>query len=444
MPPRSPGYRGRVDEAETGPLLGLTVAAAIVGLLTGAIVSALRWVLFHTENLRGDVLHGAHTHNLGPGLVGVLVGFLGVAAGGAVLVALAATLVRRIDPNAEGSGVPRIEAEIVGTEGREGFGLVPVKFVGTVLAIGAGMPVGRGGPSVHMGSATGDLVATLLRRSRIDARILCAAGAGAGLAAAFSAPIAGAAFVLEGLFRRFDTRITLATFATSAASIGVVHLTIGTDPALRAPYVQTLGVRDGVSVACVGLLAAAVGLAFNRAVVGSRRFTARSSWPIEAYAALAGALVATIGWFAPHIVGARDSLIETSLLGRDGVAALAGILAVRLLLALVAHSVGTPGGLFTPMYVLGALSGALVARIGNDLFPGHVPSAAALGIVGIAALFAACVRAPLTAVVLATELTGAASVLPPAIGACAIVMFLTTRSGDLPLFRALPRGSVRQ
>ena len=105
-----------------------------------------------------------------------------------------------------------------------------VKFVGGLLAIGSGLALGREGPSVQMGHSIADMVARLFRRSESDSRVLFAAGAGAGLATAFNAPIAGAVFVLEELLRRFDTRTATAALGASAGAIAVARVLLGVEP----------------------------------------------------------------------------------------------------------------------------------------------------------------------------------------------------------------------
>src|SRR6202043_3122311 len=104
------------------------------------------------------------------------------------------------------------------------FRVIPVKFIGGALAIGAGLALGRQGPSVHMAATLGHLVGKIFRRNWPDCRVLLAAGAGAGLATAFNAPIAGAVFVLEELVRRFDTRIAIAALGASAGAIAVARV----------------------------------------------------------------------------------------------------------------------------------------------------------------------------------------------------------------------------
>ena len=151
-------------------------------------------------------------------------------AGCATAAAAAAFLVRRISPQAVGSGIPRVEAVLTGQLPEARFRIIPVKFVGGVLAIGSGLALGREGPSVHMAATVGQLVGKVFRRNWPDCRVLLAAGAGAGLATAFNAPIAGGVFVLEELVRRFELRIAIAALSASASAISVSRAILGDAP----------------------------------------------------------------------------------------------------------------------------------------------------------------------------------------------------------------------
>src|SRR6516165_1985025 len=176
-----------------GNLLVLGLLSLLVGAASGLVGAAFRLSLDQADHLRNVLIGWAH----GVSVAGILL----VSAACAAATAVAAWLVRRYSPYASGSGIPHVEAVLKQALPPAPLWLVPVKFVGGVLAIGAGLALGREGPSVQMGASVAHLVGTLFRRDWPDCRVLLAAGAGAGLATAFNAPIAGAVFVLEELVR---------------------------------------------------------------------------------------------------------------------------------------------------------------------------------------------------------------------------------------------------
>ena len=132
----------------------------------------------------------------------------------------------RVEPHAEGSGIPRVEAVVEGRAEPGRLRILPVKYLGGLLAIGGGLALGREGPLVQMGGVIGAQCARITRLAASDMRMIVAGGAAAGLATAFNAPIAGGVFVLEELFKRFDPRATVSTLTASAAGFAATHLLV--------------------------------------------------------------------------------------------------------------------------------------------------------------------------------------------------------------------------
>jgi CIC family chloride channel protein len=149
-----------------------------------------------------------------------------------------------------------------------------------------------------------------------------------------------------------------------------------------------------------------------------------SRLPKEARAAATGALVGLLVWVAPDLAGSGGNLTQNALLGRGALLAITGVLVLRFVLGLVCYAAATPGGLFAPMLVLGSQSGLIVGLIALHLTPHAVPSLAACALIGMAAFFTASVNAPVTGLILATEMTGNTNQLPPMLGACAVAMLV--------------------
>jgi len=193
------------SDARPGNLLVLALLAPLVGAVSGLLGAMFRLALLRADLLRDAFIYWAQAHQAS-GLF--LVTFACAAAA-----AIAAWLVRRFSPAASGSGIPQVEAELAGEVQEARYRVIPVIFAGGLLAIGGGLALGREGPGVHMGSSVASLLGKIFRRNWPDCRVLLAAGAGAGLATAFNAPIAGAIFVLEELVRRFEPRIAIVALA---------------------------------------------------------------------------------------------------------------------------------------------------------------------------------------------------------------------------------------
>ncbi len=338
--------------------------------------------------------------------------------------AIAAALVHRVEPHAEGSGIPRVEAVADGRVRPDRFRILPVKYIGGLLAISSGMALGREGPSVQMGGTAAVIVATLTRRNLADLRVLVAGGAAAGLATAFNAPIAGGVFVLEELVKRFDPRTTVATLVASASGFVAAHLLVQSQYEFHMTPLPDPRLVEYGWVLAIGVVTGLLGVLYNEAVMFALRRADASRWPKEVRAALTGALVGLLVWLAPDLAGSGDNLTQNALLGRGALLAIAGVLVLRFALGVVSYAAATPGGLFAPMLVLGSQAGLIVGLVAMHLTPHAVPSLAACALIGMAAFFAASVHAPVTGLILATEMTGNTNQLPPMLGACAIAMLV--------------------
>jgi len=316
-----------------------------------------------------------------------------------------------------------------------------VKFFGGVLAMGAGLALGREGPTVQMGAGIGHFLATAFGRDQDDAKALLAAGAGAGLATAFSAPCAGAVFVLEELVRRFDARITVTTLCASGSAIAVARLLLGNGPDFNLEPLPYPGLGTVPVYLVLGTITGLMGIAYNRALLGTLAAAERlGRWlPGDLRAATVGAAVGLLAWFAPGLVGGGDAITQHTLAGGDSLMLVSGIFLVRFALGPLSYAAGTPGGLFAPMLVLGAQVGLVLGTLFCRWFPYMAERPAAFAVVGMAAFFTAVVRAPVTGIILVTEMTGSFTLLLPMLLACFAAMTVPTLLGDPPIYDSLSR-----
>jgi len=365
-------------------------------------------------------------------------GFTLVVAACALATALAGWLVRRFAPHASGSGIPNVEAVLRGARPPAPLRLIPVKFLGGLLAIGAGLALGREGPTVQMGGSLAHLVGRMFRRNVSDCRVLVAAGAGAGLGTAFNAPIAGAVFVLEELVQRFERRIAIAALAASATALAVARLLIADRPDFYVDWLNYGDAQTKPLYFAVGALAGLLAVAYNRTLLATRAVARWLIFPhIDLRAALVGAAVGALGWFLPGMIGGGDAITQNVLAGGAPLAAIPIALLLRFALGAVSYAAGTPGGLFAPMLVVGAQFGFLCGAVSQSLLPSVDVQPEGFAVVGMAAFFTGVVRAPITGIVLVTEMTGNVTMLLPMLCACAAAMLTTTLLGDPPIYESL-------
>ena len=152
-----------------------------------------------------------------------------------------------------------------------------------------------------------------------------------------------------------------------------------------------------------------------------------------------GAAVGLLAWFGPGLVGGGDPITQRTLAGSDSMMVVAGVFLIRFGLGPVSHAAGTPGGLFTPLLVLGAQSGLVLGTLFCRWFPYLAERPAAFAVVGMAAFFTAVVRAPMTGIILVTEMTGCFTLLLPMLLACFAAMTVPTLLGDPPIYDSLRR-----
>ena len=233
-------------------LFGLAIA---VGLLAGGIAVAFQTALARAAWLREAVVRGSIA--------------AGWALWAAVLFSAAAVwagvaVIRRFAPEASGSGIPLVEAALHRDRDLRWPRIRWVKFTGGVLAIGGGLTLGREGPTVLMGAALGRALGGPIRASDERGRTLLAAGAGAGLAAAFNAPLAGTLFVLEEMKVLRTPRHALAALLACVTSDQVYRSILGRAPQLGTVVVERPGVSAFLPLLILGVAAGALGAAFNR------------------------------------------------------------------------------------------------------------------------------------------------------------------------------------
>lgn len=423
---------------------GLALAALTVGGLSGLVGVAFRFTLEAADVWRGRLIEQARASGWWalPALVG-----LAAACGW-----LSVWLVRRFAPHTAGSGIPHVEETLRDRVPLPWLRTLVVKFIGGALAIGGGMTLGREGPTVQMGAAVGELISRGSWRTRLDRSVLVAAGAGAGLATAFSAPLAGLIFVVEELFRAFSVRIVAAAFVACAGA-GVVVMWLHDAPplfmvaAFTAPALSELWMflLLGVATGLLGVLFNRTLLAtlrgFERLNVGLARMTALRGLPASARGALGGAFVGAIigllGWFMPQIIGGGDELVQQTLAGRIAFTALPLALLLRFALIMICYGCGAAGGIFAPLLAIAALLGALTGELTRSWLGDLGPDPAAMAIVAMTAFFAAIVRAPLTGIALLLEMTGSYGLLMPMLAASCASYFIALMLRDQPIYESL-------
>lgn len=420
------------EAKEAAGLLRLALLALLVGVLAGLVGAAFRWSLEQGDALRLALLAR---------VAGVPLAQAAVVLGVAALAGGAAGLVRRFSPVASGSGIPHVEAVLAGQAQPARARMIPVKFLGGLMAIGGGLALGREGPSVQMGASAGHLVGRRFGLGWPDRRALIAAGAGAGLATAFNAPGAGAIFVLEELIGRFEPRIGVVALGSSVGAIVVARAMLGDAPDFAVAPLAPGTAAEQPLFLLLGLVVGVLAVLYNRGIMAALSVTGRLRVPVEWRAAGIGAVVGAVACVAPPVVGGGGGLTQAALDGHGTLMAIPALFALRFLLGAFSYAAGTPGGLFAPMLALGALAGLGFGQVAAAVAPGLSVPPQAFALVGMGAFFAGVVRAPLTGIVLVKEMTGSVSLLLPLLAGCFAAMLVAELFREPPVYTALRRRS---
>lgn len=404
--------------------------AALVGLCAGGVAVLFRLLLAGGDNLRNSLIAWSYSARM----LGWIVPVAFSATGAVVAVAL----VRRYAPEAGGSGIPHLKAVLHRLRDLSWLRVLMVKLIGGSVAIGSGLALGREGPTVQMGGAVGNGIARWLKVSTPDRLTLTAAGAGAGLAAAFNAPLSGLVFVLEEVQRDFRPSVFAAAFLAAAAADVVTRLAAGQLPVFNVPNYPVPPLASLPAFAALGCMAGLLGVCFNRGLLGTLNWMSRFRGPSALIvAAVVGAVTGLLAWFYPIAVGGGHPLAETVLTGKITASAIPIVFAARFVLTLASYGTGAPGGIFSPLLVLGALIGLAMGQLAHVIAPTIAPQAEVFAVVGMAAYFTAIVRAPLTGVVLILEMTGNYGQMLPLLASCFCAYAVAEYLKDVPIYEAL-------
>jgi CIC family chloride channel protein len=323
-------------------------------------------------------------------------------------------LVYRFAPEARGHGVPEVMLAVHANEGRIRGRVPVVKSLASALCIGAGGSVGREGPIVQIGSAIGSGVAQLTRLAGQETRLLVACGAAGGIGATFNAPIAGVFFALELILRDFQTRAFGVVVLSSVVATAVGRVAFGSEAFLTLPAFKLQTAVEYPLYALLGLAAALIGIAFIRVLYGSEDLADRI-WrgPAWLRPAAGGLLLGCVLLVLPEMYGVGYPVLENAIAGQYAAAFLVALLAGKVLATSLTMAIGGSGGVFAPSLFMGAMLGSAFGLGVHALLPEATASAGAYGLVGMAAVFAAAGRAPITAVLIVFELTGDYSIILP-------------------------------
>lgn len=421
---------------EEGGLL-LAAFGLLSGLFAGTVILAFRLGIEFTQR---RLLPGGGTEAyeaLGPLARLALCAVGGVAVG---------ALLQALPPGARAVGVVHVLDRLSRHQGHLPLRNAVTQFVGASLSIISGHSVGREGPGVHLGAASGSLLAVHLGLPNNVVRTLVACGVAASIGAAFNTPLAGVIFAMEVVMMEYTISGFTPVILAAASATVLSRLVYGADAALSVPDIHFGSLAELPLVVLTGLVAGTLAAAFTRTLLYfSGTLPDLSVW---ARAALGGLATGLVGMAVPEVMGIGYDTVDQAMGGQGSLGALAVIALAKLIATAAALGLGLPGGLIGPTLVIGATAGAATAMAAAALGLGQVSDSGLYAMLGMGAMMAATLQAPLAALTAVLELTANPHVIMPALFALVTAQLLTRqvyRTESAPLALARARGiEIRQ
>lgn len=381
--------------------LRLLLEGLAVGLGAGISISIFRYLLAGSEILRPEIYH-----NLREALADRQWQWLALYILSFIIIAYLLKLIVAREPMCTGSGIPQIKGILQGDMSMRWFSVLWSKIIGGVLAIGAGMSLGREGPSVQIGACVGQGLSQTSRRTRFESRILMTAGAGAGLAAAFNAPLAGVIFGLEEMQKTISPALLLTGITASITAATVTEVVFGMSPVFSMGYLLPLPLNLFDVLVAAGIVIGLLGRLFNIALAYSLNTYSRLGLSGMKKPLVPLALAGILGFVLPEILGGGNLLVDSLVVTDYSIGFLCLLFVGKFLFTMICFGSGVPGGIFLPMLVLGAAGGAVLAKL--LVLAGLLPAMyyADIIVFGMAAYFSSVVKSPVTGSILILEMTG--------------------------------------
>lgn len=326
-------------------------------------------------------------------------------------------------PAAAGSGIPQVKTAYTLRYGAISLKEAVGKFVLCAIQLGSGASLGVEGPTVQICAGVSSWLARVARLSPINSKRMTSVGMAAGIAAAFNAPIAAITFTLEELIGALDQTMLSGVIVAAAIAAVVEHTILGANPIFHVPRLQSYTLTNASSLlwyALLGLLAAFVSVAFTDSLLWLRawfrRFNNVPRWLHPALGGAATGCLALVGIKMFHVNGIAGDPYKTltqSLLGNLPVATMSVLCIVKLAATVISYSSGGSGGIFAPSLFLGGMLGGAVGYLDVTVFHHSADSVGAFAVVGMGAVFAGIVRAPMTSILIIFEMTGGYGLVLP-------------------------------
>jgi CIC family chloride channel protein len=347
-------------------------------------------------------------------------------------------LLYRYFPDARGSGVPQTKAALYARDGNISLRTVLGKFGCTAATLASGIPLGREGPSVQVGAGIASVLGRWLGLRPEKVKALIPVGAAAAIAAAFNTPMAAVLFALEEVVGDLHAPVLGSVVLASATSWAVLRLLLGNNPLFRVPQYELVHPLEFGIYAVLGVAGGFLSVAFTKLLLGMRkRFLLLPRSTRWWHPVVGGLLVGVMGWFVPQALGVGYSYVGQALDGTMALRLMVLLVVLKLFAITTSYASGNAGGIFGPALFLGSMLGGAIGTGAHHWWPNYTAASGAYALVGMGALFAGIVRAPMTSVLMIFEMTRDYAVIVPLMIANLTSLFISTRFQKEPIYEAL-------
>jgi CIC family chloride channel protein len=354
-------------------------------------------------------------------------------------------LLSYVVPDARGSGIPQVKVAYGVKGGRMPIRVAIGKFVIGVIQIGSGASLGREGPTVQICAGIASGLGQLAALSRQNLRRLLPVGAAAGIAAAFNAPIAAVTFTIEEVVGDLDQTVLTGVVVAAALAAAIERIVLGEHPVFTIPTGYGLHHLESLLLyALLGVAGALVALLFTESLIALRaRFQRMAAVPAWARPAVGGCVtgllaVAALWWLKTDgVTGGGYDTLSQALGGQLAVHVMLALCLMKLAATVFSYSSGGAGGIFAPALFIGGMLGGAFGYGDVMLFHHDASEIGAFALVGMGAVFAGIIRAPITSVLIIFEMTGGYGLILPLMIANMTAYGLARRIRPTPIYEAL-------
>lgn len=343
------------------------------------------------------------------------------------------------NPMIGGSGIPQVEGELSGKITVNWKRVLRDKFIGGIICMASGLSLGKEGPSVQIGASIGEGFAKIFKKSDFEKRLLITGGASSGLAVIFNAPLSGAIFALEEVHRSFSLPVMLAALSASLTGVFIDNLILGNEFCIKIPPTGSLPIKYYWTLIILGVILGGTGYVFNKGLLKTQDFYVKTlkKIPIQFKTIIPFVMTGVLALTIPQVIDGGDSLIEDIINNNIAIKLLIIILVIKFIFTFFSYSSGIPGGIFFPLLALGALIGAIFGLVLNKYFGINDSLIVNFIVLAMAAQFASIVKAPITGLMLITEMTGTFKHLLPVAITVTVAYLVSDMLNNKPIYESL-------